>query len=461
MLRHRSVVRLLQFPARQRGQALIYGIFVLLGGLAALFFLFNVGQLSSEKTKLVNTADAVAYSAGVMHARALNFDAYTNRAMMANEVTIAQMVSISSWLQYSQAHVDAVPPLDCYTIYSVPVALALGKYAPLCYALSWYVGAAAVNYAAQFVPMAAEAAVLASDVAKLALEASQSAMYLAFLPAREALMQEVIDANYPGETGAVTFDALLDPKRLVMTDEYTRFKGNPFISLYSGNDRTRFKEAELAAAHKDDFVRDRSWHDHSGAVAGLSWPCTPVPRGAADRTGSTGLNGFDEWKASDSAELNIESFHTVPFFDWGCKNDASYSLGSGSQAANNNSGSSSDWHYGGVPVFYELSEKALKEEDPRLKFSIRLMRAKAKARTSSGTSPVKPSGELKLYQGSEAENVLAAVATSEVYFARPKARADGKKETGSLFNPYWQVHLIGNSAADLAAAIALQVVSAP
>ena len=73
----------------------------MMGGLAALFFLFNTGQLTREKTKLVNTADAVAYSAGVMNARALNFEAYTNRAMLANTVAIAQLVSLSSWVQYT------------------------------------------------------------------------------------------------------------------------------------------------------------------------------------------------------------------------------------------------------------------------------------------------------------------------------------------------------------------------
>ena len=84
-------------------------MFVLIGSLTSLFFLFNTGQLSSEKTKLVNTADAVAYSAGVMHARALNFDAYNNRALMANEVLVAQMVSLASWTQYAQRHVENVP----------------------------------------------------------------------------------------------------------------------------------------------------------------------------------------------------------------------------------------------------------------------------------------------------------------------------------------------------------------
>jgi Putative Flp pilus-assembly TadE/G-like len=62
---------------RQRGQALIYGLFMLVAGLASMFFLFNAGQLTREKSKLVGTADAVAYSASIMHARALNFAAYT------------------------------------------------------------------------------------------------------------------------------------------------------------------------------------------------------------------------------------------------------------------------------------------------------------------------------------------------------------------------------------------------
>jgi hypothetical protein len=77
---------------------------MLTAGLAALFFLFNVGQLTQEKTKLVNTSDAVAYSAGVMNARAMNFAAYTNRALVANELAIAQAVSLASWGDYLVEH---------------------------------------------------------------------------------------------------------------------------------------------------------------------------------------------------------------------------------------------------------------------------------------------------------------------------------------------------------------------
>lgn len=110
-----SARRQLSFPLagaclrRQRGQALVFGIFLLMAGLAGLYFLFNTGQVSAEKTRLVTTADAVAHGAGVMQARALNFDAYANRALVANEVLVAQMVSLSSWAQYAKTHADNLP----------------------------------------------------------------------------------------------------------------------------------------------------------------------------------------------------------------------------------------------------------------------------------------------------------------------------------------------------------------
>ena len=103
----------------QRGQALIYGIFILMSSLCALFFLFN-------------TADAVAYSAGVMHARALNFDAYNNRALVANEVLVAQMVSLSSWASYADMHMQNLPSIFPECVNDVTAAYnALTKYEPV------------------------------------------------------------------------------------------------------------------------------------------------------------------------------------------------------------------------------------------------------------------------------------------------------------------------------------------
>ncbi len=441
------------FLRHQRGQALIYGIFVLLAGLASLFFMFNTGQLAGEKTKLVNTADAVAYSAGVMHARALNFDAYTNRALMANEVTVAQMVSISSWINYAQDHSTRARTLNCFPnpIYSVPAGLRLLAYTPLCWAIVSPAGALAIAQARNAIDVAAPVTMAASELAKVNLQAAQASMFLALLPARKRLMQEVADANYSND-GSIEVDAL------PMTDQYSLFDGGPFIKRYAGNERTRLRDTELKAALTDGFVAQRNWDDSS--VPGL---CIPI-RGKANHAGSTTLNGFDAWSANDAANMSAEALRG--FFPR-CRVITNWNLGRGNRVANRNAGA---WFYSGVPSFFDLSPAALAyspsnanadRRDPHLRFAIRLTRASSEARTTIGRSAVKPSGRMKLYEGAEAGDVMAAVATSEVFFDRPETRAGGQRELASLFNPYWQVRLVGNSTAVVAAAVALQQGAAP
>ena len=87
-------------PRVQRGQALVLGLFVLFLGTISLFFLFSTGQVSADKQRVTNTADAAAYSAALWRARVLNYDAYSNRAMIANEVAIAQTLTLASETQY-------------------------------------------------------------------------------------------------------------------------------------------------------------------------------------------------------------------------------------------------------------------------------------------------------------------------------------------------------------------------
>lgn len=451
----------------QRGQALIYGIFTLMGGLAALIFLFNAGQLTAEKTKLVNTADAVAYSAAIMHARALNFDAYTNRALMANEVMIAQAISIASWSSYVVEHSRNAPSLNCQSYYSVPAVLILVQYVPVCYLLSLPNAEPTAQGVDNAVQAAARATVAASEVAKGILQGAQANMAATFLPARKTLMQQVADANYAND-GNVHVDTI------PITDNFSLFAGEPFMHPYSGADRTRLKDAVVDAANRDAFIQRRSW------TSANSFPCILGNKAAFRRRGGTELIDFDEWKAMDTASLHTWSwnFHGILHLPSCDENEAA--LGYGTQAAATSptddssasygssrsdnpgasaSASSTDWHYSGLPTFFDLSAPALEytstEPGPRLKFAIRLTRAKDQLTTSDGTSGVKPTGRLAIIDGKPASNVLAAVATSEVFFERPEARADGKTELASLFNPYWQAHLISTSTADLAIAMTL------
>lgn len=77
--------------------------------LMSLTFLYKAGKLSSEKMELQNAADSSAYSFSLIEARDLNFTSYLNRAMVANEIAIAQAVGILSWATYLESvghHLD-------------------------------------------------------------------------------------------------------------------------------------------------------------------------------------------------------------------------------------------------------------------------------------------------------------------------------------------------------------------
>lgn len=86
------------------GQAMVLFL-VLVGAIClGLLLLFDSGQAINKKVRLVNTADAAAYSVAVQQAKMLNFAAYMNRARIANEVAIAQFVSMWSWLNMIHTH---------------------------------------------------------------------------------------------------------------------------------------------------------------------------------------------------------------------------------------------------------------------------------------------------------------------------------------------------------------------
>ena len=82
----------------QRGQSLVFTLaFAAVSGLAILL-LFNNSKMANAKTSLQNAADAAALAAATLQARDHNFSAYTNRAMIANQVSVAQFVSLKSYL---------------------------------------------------------------------------------------------------------------------------------------------------------------------------------------------------------------------------------------------------------------------------------------------------------------------------------------------------------------------------
>jgi hypothetical protein len=85
--------------ANQRGQALVFSLVTLGIIILTMVAMYSMGQQSINKMKLQNTADAAAYSAVLAEARDYNFAAYTNRAIVANQVAVAQTVGLTSWMR--------------------------------------------------------------------------------------------------------------------------------------------------------------------------------------------------------------------------------------------------------------------------------------------------------------------------------------------------------------------------
>lgn len=92
--------------SRVRGQALILALVTMSALVLGVIVLFNTGQVLDKKVELVNAADATAYSVAVQQARAYNMIAYMNRASVANDVAMAQMVSWYSWTNYMLSATD-------------------------------------------------------------------------------------------------------------------------------------------------------------------------------------------------------------------------------------------------------------------------------------------------------------------------------------------------------------------
>ena len=85
---------------RQSGQALILGLMLLAIGVGLMLLLAGSGTLLSARQRLVQAADASAYSAAIWRARVLNTLAYSNRTIVAQEVAIAQAVTLSAWARH-------------------------------------------------------------------------------------------------------------------------------------------------------------------------------------------------------------------------------------------------------------------------------------------------------------------------------------------------------------------------
>jgi hypothetical protein len=433
----------------QRGQALPLALVLLAAIAATVFYMFNTGQLVQEKMGLTNTADAVAYSAGVYEARVLNYDAYTNRAMIANEIAIGQAVGLASWAKYAGTSANNISQWAKYIPYVGPYIEATLK---------------AVEKAMDAILKPLGIAVGLHDGAIQVLKASQFAVHgpgnSIALFNRKVVMDEVAKQNDPD----ISVDIL------PISDNFAGF-----TKRYAQGERARMRDVVERNRQQEDFLKTRRWDFKFGICV------RPFGGFRIDfkKRGGTALIGLDGWKSIDTLSAHTRSGSKCKRRERPVGYGSSFSVDglpdnydAYNQSRSTNPRATSRalsegvaWNSapasvtgGAIPEFYDLAEDALKQKDPRTQITIRVTKPNNRQRYSGGTSIVKPSGSLDLYGGEHQGEVTASIARAEVYFERPDGanKLYNKAELGSLFNPYWQVHLVPVSIAERAQAALLQ-----
>lgn len=398
---------------------------------AAFIAVFNVGQVINDKIRLTNAADAAAYSAALWEARSLNFQAYLNRAIVANEVATAQLVSLRSWSGFvGRLTTNA----DRITRYIPPLAAPMRALAQ-----GW--GRIDAGIQGALPPLESALSLWNSR----ALTAAQSVAHQQALLVAADLVEQVSRANEPrAEVSSAT--RLLQVRNAdVWQHRFTE------RSQRGGGDLRRF--TQLLADSRDGFTRSRR-NDLPINLPLLSMP----------RRGGTDLLGESSWRAMDTLSLHLDLVldHVETPLGWGAaelrqrlmsqRGDHGGSWRTNPRASRRAQRATRvNPQYQGVPEIRDVVNP--RQPGARtLVYSVALDMPAARIATADrilmpqGMQTL--DGESVSVAPSLANGALHALGSAEIYFQRPVARSDGREEYPSLFNPYWQVRLAATSAAE-------------
>jgi hypothetical protein len=413
------------------GQALVIMLAFMAVLSGAFIMVFNSGQVVNDKIKLANAADAAAYSAALWEARSLNYQAYLNRAIVANEVATAQLVSLRSWSQYvGRLATNA----DHVTRYVPPLAAPMRALAQ---------GWQAVNAGVQQALPAFESAL--SGWNSHALAAAQAVAHQQALLAADDLVREVSTANEPRAQVSGATRILQVRNGEIWQHRFTQ------RSQRGSNDLARF--ARLLMDSRDGFTRSRR-NDLP-----ITLPLLSIPR-----RGGTDLLGEYSWRGVDtlSIHLDLPFNHVETPVGWGAaeqrrravtqRGDHGDSLRRNPRASRRATAEIRVAQgYQGIPEIRDVVNVG--RAGPRtLTYSVALTMPASVVPTADRL--FMPAG-LATFEGSAesvqpqlAAGALHAIGSAEIYFQRPNARADGREEYPSLFSPYWQARLTATTAAE-------------
>ncbi len=113
------------FRKKQTGQTLVMMTGVLLLVASLLFAVTDMGKHARQQFYLQSVADNAAYSAAVAMSRQMNFMALTNRALIGNQVAIAQWVGLASYLSMLDRTAENLETITSFIPYVAQITRAI------------------------------------------------------------------------------------------------------------------------------------------------------------------------------------------------------------------------------------------------------------------------------------------------------------------------------------------------
>lgn len=502
--------------ARERGQALVFTLaFAAVIGLMVLL-LFNTSKLANAKTHLQNAADAGAHAAATLQARDHNFSAYTNRAMIANQVAVAQFVSLKSYLDdanQTQRRMKSVIHRAYEIFPSAKPLWTLGKNMP-------------ISQAQSAMASLAPTAVKGLDGLIAALQEAQQIHHLGTMTEMMFVADDVVKKNDP--SAKVTTSAFMLGDAAVRVNAW----GNNYTKRHRANDNAfeadRFADAVLHDDSQDRFTRNRTgapiaawastvrvcpgaaftftafgfyhgggtilsrdkkrWLALDATMGGGMWSCTwmvPCPVGTCPVTigsplpdvatsapflgGSGGAVAGRGGRYGETTGYKNNAFSSRLYgfaLTSGASVPALYRYGVQGPGTTLDS-------RGGLQDYYRDIQSPRNNtptnQSPELNggaFPVTVEVERPVDASLRLSSTLLPNAQDVRLDAAAKGSTLRTVASAHAYFYRPRQnsseftrsgwrRSDGRTEMANLFNPYWQARLVDTPVAEsLASAVA-------
>ena len=461
-------------PQTLGGQALVYVLALMVPLALTAALVFNSYQISNEKNRLQNTVDAAVYSGAVAEARNLNFMAYTNRAMIANQVAMAQAVGLVSWARW----LDQVAfNLSVITVWFPGVnAVTRGI-------------ATASDRMLKVTKKVMDPTVTGLDFVTKALTKAQQAHNKAMVLIMGDMIGKVVQANDPDvDTGLSLLNAGLVANYESRHGDFTELVDRRNIDNPRNRDKYRRalarmeEKREITMESRDGFSRNRTYN-RWGKKLPLIVQWDFKRSGSTDLTGANKRHRFGSWIAMDTFSLHVRfqgcglfgaswcSWKETPI-GWGAAktsrkeeaNKVRYNtkyhkrrenLGTtwkrnrlASRFANREPQSYREVKanrdgYSGLRSYMDLAADGLMTDGPE----IQLILTKPASALTTNEDLGFNAGAMSLEDGAELPaDRMAAMASAAPYFSRPNdlpslARRDGRREYANAYNPYWQARL--------------------